>query len=133
MSAEHEMVGSVIFDTDVLIWTLRGNEKAARAIENDENRAVSIVSCMELFHGARDKRERAAIRRFLLDFETIPLSEDIGHRACIYMEQYALKPGLGPIDALIAATAAERQERLCAGNTKHYRQIPEVNLKPFRP
>ncbi|HIJ66244.1 MAG TPA: type II toxin-antitoxin system VapC family toxin [Candidatus Hydrogenedentes bacterium] len=123
----------MIFDTDVLIWTLRGNEKAARAIENDPDRAVSVVSCMELFRGARNKRETTAIRRFLLDFDTIPLSEDIGHRACIYIEQLTLKAGIEVIDALIAATATEHQQKLCTGNTKHYRAIPELELKPFRP
>lgn len=122
----------MIFDSDVLIWALRANEKAARAIERESERAVSVVSCMELFEGARDKREMAIIRRFLSDFERIPLSEDIGHRACLYIEQYALKAGLEPIDALIAATAAERRQVLCTGNVKHYRQIAELETQTFR-
>lgn len=123
----------MIFDTDVLIWTLRGNEKAARAIEADPSRAVSIVSCMELFQGARNKSELTAIRRFLLEFEILPLSEDIGYRASIYMEEYVLKAGLQLADALIAATAVERQETLCTGNAKHYQAISELALKTFRP
>ena len=122
----------MIFDTDILIWTLRGNEKAAAVIERDGNRAVSVVSCMELFQGARDKREMAAIRRFLLDFETVPLSEEIGFRGCFYMEQHALKVDLTPVDALIAATAVERQQPLCTGNTKHYRHITDLELQTFR-
>ena len=124
---------SVIFDTDVLIWTLRGNEKAARVVEQDGNRALSVVSAMELLQGARDKKEMAVLRRFLLDFETIPLSAEIGQRACLYMEQYALKVDIAPMDALIAATAAERQEPLCTANLKHYRQISNLALRPFRP
>jgi hypothetical protein len=123
----------VIFDTDVLIWALRGNEKAAQAIDAGAGRAVSIVSCMELFQGARDKKELAAIRRFLLDFETLPLSENTGYRAGIYMEEYALKAGLQLADALIAATAVERSETLCSGNAKHYQAISELALRTFRP
>lgn len=124
---------SVIFDTDVLIWTLRGNDKAARLIEGDGNRALSVISAMELLQGARDQKEMALLRRFLRDFETIPLSAEIGQRACLYMEQHALKVDMGPMDALIAATVAERQEPFCTGNVKHYRQIAELELKPFRP
>lgn len=121
----------MIFDTDVLIWALRGNEKAARVIEGDPTRAVSIVTRMELYQGARDKRELAVIRRFLLDFESIPLSENIGHRAAMYMEQLGLSTGLCPMDAFIAATAADRQVRICTANTKHYRRVPDVELTPF--
>ena len=123
----------MIFDSDVLIWALRGNEKAARVIEDDRSRTVSIVSSMELLQGARDKREMAVIRRFLTDFETIPLCEEIGYRASLYMEQYALKVDLTPGDALVTATAVERQQVLCTGNAKHYRQIPELDLRTFRP
>lgn len=123
----------MVFDTDVLIWTLRGNEKAASVIEHDAGRAVSIVSCMELFQGARNAREMAVIRLFLLDFETIPLSAEIGYRGSLYMEQHALKVDLTPVDALIAATAVERQQVLCTGNVKHYRHISGLNVQPFRP
>ena len=125
--------GAMIFDTDVLIWALRGNAKAARAIEQDEERAVSAITIMELLQGARDKQELAAIRSFLLEFDTLPVSETISHRACIYMEQYALSVSLCPMDALVAATASEQQLLLCTGNAKHYRQIPGIELKTFRP
>ena len=133
MSAGGGRGASVIFDTDVLIWALRGNEKAARILEQDEERSLSVVSAMELFQGARDKKEMALLRRFLRDFETIPLSAEIGYRAGMYMEQYALKVDLAPMDSLIAATAVERQETLCTANLKHYRQISDLVLKPFRP
>jgi len=94
---------------------------------------ISVVTCMELFQGARDKKEMASIRRFLRHFETAPLSENIGHRASIYMEEYALKSGLGVRDALIAATAAESKIPLCSANAKHYRAISELELKTYRP
>ncbi len=122
----------MLFDTDVLIWVLRGNQKAVRVVDKDAERMISVVTCMELFQGARDKRETAAIRRFLRHFETAPLSENIGHRARIYMEEYTLKSGIGVADALIAATAAENSLTLCTGNVKHYRTISELGLKVFR-
>lgn len=123
----------MIFDTDVLIWALRGHEKAGRVIEDEEKRAVSVVTCMELIQGARDKRELAAIRRFLLNFVTLPLTEDIGYRARIYMEEFALKSSLGLPDALIAATAIEAQDALCTANSRHYKVIRDLEIKPFRP
>jgi predicted nucleic acid-binding protein len=133
MSASYARAASVIFDTDVLIWTLRGNEKAAKVVEDDRDRAISIVSFMELLQGARDKEEVATIRRLLLDFETVPLSEEIGYRGSLYMEQFALRVAMTPLDALIAATAVERQLTLCTGNAKHFRQVPDLDVKVFRP
>jgi predicted nucleic acid-binding protein len=123
----------MLFDTDILIWTLRGNAKAAEAIEGERVREVSILSHLELMQGARDKRELVAIRRFLLDFETVPLSEEIGYRARVYMEDHSLKSALGVVDALVAATAVEHQTPLCTANLKHYRPIKDLELKAFRP
>ena len=125
----------MIFDTDIIIWCLRGNDKAAKAIDAAEHRAVSVVTYMELLQGARDKRELKSIRVFLADcgFEIIPLTENIGHRATIYMEEYGLKSALGLADALIAATAAERDMPLATGNQKHYKVINDISLHGFKP
>lgn len=123
----------MIFDTDVLIWALRGNGKAADAIDGAPLRQLSIVSCMELLQGARDKREMAAIRRFLLDFVTIPLSAEIGYRARLYMEEHSLRSRLGVSNALIAATAVEMRDSLCTANAKHYRILADLEIEAFRP
>lgn len=125
----------MLFDTDVLIWALRGSERAAGVIDEAESLSLSIVSYMELVQGARDKRDLRMMRAFLKDmgFAILPLTENIGHRASIYMEEFGLKSRLGIQDALIAATAAENKIALCSGNDKHYRSIAEVELTVFRP
>ena len=125
----------MLVDTDVVIWALRGNASAGKAIDQADGLEFSVVSYMELLQGARDKRDLRLTKAFLSDlgFAIIPLSENIGHRASIYLEEYALKSNLGVPDALIAATAAEREAVLLTGNAKDYRAIAEVKLKVFRP
>ncbi len=125
----------MLFDTDVLIWYLRGNEKAARVMETAESRHISVVSYMELLQGARDKKEIRLIRDFLKDlgFQTLPLTENIGYRASVYMEEYCLKIAMCLADALLAATAVDNHLPLCTGNKKHYKSIAELELKWFRP
>jgi hypothetical protein len=125
----------MLFDTDVLIWYFRGNPKAAKAMEQAGQRAVSVVGYMELLQGARNKNEIKLIRKFLKDsdFEIIPLTENIGHRAAVYMEEYCLRVEMCLADALLAATAVENNLPLCTGNSKHYKLIRELEIKPFRP
>lgn len=125
----------MLFDTDVLIWALRGNKKAADVIDRDDHRCCSVVSYMELLQGIRDKKELREVRSYLaeLGFVQLPLTEDIGQRASIYLEEYALKSGMGMADALIAATAEENEISLCTGNMKHYRVINDLSLRQFRP
>lgn len=125
----------MLFDTDVLIWVLRGNVKAAQAVDAAESRGLSVVAYMELLQGARDKREVKAIKSFLADmqFRMLPLTENIGHRASIYMEEYGLSASMSMADALIAATAIESNEQLLTGNDRHYKPIKELEVKRFRP
>lgn len=125
----------MIFDTDVLIWTLRGNLKAAKAINDCGLRSVSVVTYMELLQGARDGREVRDIKSFLkeLQFALLPLTENIGHRASIYMEEYGLTISMSMADALIAATAMENNQPLITGNAKHYKAVKDLELLRFRP
>ena len=83
----------MIFDTDVLIWAMRGNARAAAAIDKADSLALSVVSYMELLRGVRNRQELQATKAVLaeLNFEILPLTENIGHRASIYLEEYALK------------------------------------------
>jgi predicted nucleic acid-binding protein len=87
-----------------------------------------------LLQGARDRPEQALVKDFIyaFDFEVRPLSENIGHRALVYVEEFALATGMRSADALIAATAVERNLELATGNAKHFRPIRELRLKAFR-
>lgn len=125
----------MMYDTDVLIWFIRGNEKAASAFENDSGKCLSIQSYMELLQGARDKEEQKQLKDFIFafDFAVLPMSENIGHRALVYVEEYALSAGMRSADALVAATAVENNMTLMTGNTKHFRAVRELQLKAFRP
>lgn len=99
----------MLYDTDILIWVQRGNEKAAKLIDRDEFRYLSIQSFMELLQGTRDKTQHRYIKRFIADFgfSLLPLTANIGHRALIYVEEYALSDNICAGDTIIAATAVE--------------------------
>lgn len=125
----------MLFDTDILIWVQRGNDKAAKQIEQAVDRFISVQTYLELFQCAKDKRQHQAIRTFLHDFNFVilPLNENIGHRASIYIEEYAISCGLRAGDAIIAATAVENNLKLSTANVKHFKVIHDLDLQIFKP
>ncbi len=125
----------MLIDTDVLIWFFRGNRRAAEAVDAADARTISVITYMELLQGVRDKGEMKTIKSFLADlrFRLLPLSENIGHRASIYLEEYGLAFAMHMADALIAATAVEHHEILLTGDRKHYKPIKELEKVVFRP
>ncbi len=125
----------MIFDTDVLIRVFRGHEGAAQLVERHHDRRISLVTYAELIQGARNRQELREIKSFLNDhaFQMLPLTENVGHRASVYMEEYTLKTALSLADALIAATVVEHHQTLCTANRKHYSAINELELTTFRP
>ncbi|SRR5260221_519709 len=123
----------MIFDSDVLIWFLRGEPDAVALIEAYPDRAVSVVTLIEAVQGSRSK----AHMRTILDlfsasgFRILRLSESIGHLAARLIEENTLAHGLQ--DALIAATAIEAGEVLATANLRDFRPIRRLALKPFHP
>ena len=125
----------MIFDTDILIWAEKGNSKAMDLIEGSDERSLSIQSYMELIQGARSTSDIKNTKNFLSDaeFRILPLTENIGHRALIYVEEYALSFGMRSGDAIIAATAIENNLSLATGNQKHFKVVKELKLRVFEP
>ena len=125
----------MLFDTDILIWVQRGNKRAARLIENAISRNISVYTYMELLQGASGKKQHEYTKDFLhaYNFKTLPLTENIGHRAAIYVEEYSMSSGVRAADALIAATAVENNLELSSSNGKHFKHIKDLRLKVFKP
>ena len=125
----------MIFDTDLFIWVQRGNVNAAKIMNQKKERYLSVQTYMELLQSANDKGQIMIVKRFIhnMGFGVLPLTENIGHRALIYVEEYGLSSGIRAGDAIIAATAVENNMPLISGNTKHFRIIKDLQLQIFKP
>jgi predicted nucleic acid-binding protein len=125
----------MIIDTDVIIWFMRGNAKAKKAIDNIESVSISSVVYMEILQGIRNNNELKELKYFLRkrNILILPLDPDITSRAIFFMERYSLSHGLRMADALIASTTDVLGETLFTSNSSHYRMIPNLSLKVFRP
>lgn len=125
----------MLVDTDVLIWNLRGNRRAAGVLDGKRGFCLSSVTYMELVQGLRNKTELRQLRQAIRFWNatTVHVSEAISARASYLIEEHALADSLQVADALIAATALETGLPLLTGNVKHYRKIKGIVLEPFRP
>lgn len=125
----------MIIDTDVIVWYLRGSDKAKDIIYANIPFNISVVTYIELVQGMRNKGE---LNRFIKqiskwDVKIIQIDKDISTRAMIYVEDYFLSNSMELPDALIAATCVKNSEQLLTANDRHYKYIPNIQIKMFRP
>jgi len=125
----------VIIDTDVLIWYMKGNEKAYEVIERSNTLFISVVTYMELVQGMRNKTELINLRKALLGWnaQILYITEEISAKAMFYVEQHYLSHSIQLADALIGATAMAYGFPLLTANDKHYKVLKDVQIEKFRP
>ena len=128
------MTYDYLLDTDVLIWYLRGNQKAYELIHSLSSFCISSVTYMELVQGMRNKDELRALQKTLREWnvKTIFINEEISAKALFYLEEYFLSHSMQLADSLIGATATTYGMTLITANDKHYRIIKEIDIQIFR-
>ena len=125
----------MLIDTDVLIWYMRGNEKAKKLVTSNFGFHISVVTYMELVQGMKNKIELLPLRKAMRAWKTniVYIDHEISSKAMFYVEQHYLSNELELADALIAATSVSTGLPLVTGNYKHYKVVKELDLTKFRP
>ena len=125
----------MIIDTDVIIWYMKGNEKAFKVIEKSKHFFLSVVTYMELVQGMRNKSELNHLRRAIHQWgsKILYISEEISVKAMFFVEQHYLSHSIQLADALLGATAITYGLPILTGNDKHYRILKDLQIKKFRP
>ena len=127
----------VVFDTDILIWYFRGNQKAGSFLDNvpHSKRTISSLTMMELIQGCRHKQEIQLLKNFIREniAKILYPNEFCCLRAVRLIEQHSLSHGLRVVDSLIASSALEEDYSLASGNLKHYNIIAGLKLISFKP
>ena len=108
------MVGA-LFDTNILIDHLNAIPQAREEIERFEDRAISIITWMEVMVGAKTDLVEPT-RRFLEGFQVIALDDEIANRAIELRRGHRIKLP----DAVIWATAQTNSRLLVTRNTKDF-------------
>lgn len=119
------MVGApVLFDTNILIDYLSSRPEARAELERHSNRAISIVTWMEVMAGATPADEDET-RAFLLDFNLLPLTTEVAERAVAIRRERKIKLP----DAIILATAEVAGRVLVTRDTRGFpRGTPGIRI-----
>jgi predicted nucleic acid-binding protein len=130
LSGDAEMM----FDSDILIWCLRGDPAAGRVVNAELERSISAVSLMKLLQGSASRAELKKAKDLVreLEMRVLPVTEAISYRALALIEIRAPADRLRLGGALVAATALENDETLITGNPDQFTPIPGLKIKPFR-
>ena len=126
------MATQLLIDTDVLIDYLRGYPDAISYVESRQEQClISVVTVAELYAGVREGEERTRLDGFLRAFEIIPLDLYLAVQGGLYRRDYSKSHNVGLADALIAATATQRQVPLVTLNQKHFPMLQDV-IVPYQ-
>ena len=125
----------MIIDTDVLIWYMKGNEKAKKVVDQTGSFYFSVVSYMELVQGMRNKNELNILRKALRiwNAKILYITEEISAKAMFIVEQYYLSHSVLLADALIGATGLMHGLSILTADDKHYKVIKDLKINKFRP
>ena len=115
---------TVLVDSDILIEVSRGRnaDVVSKWIDLSNSDAAvlySPVSVAELWAGARPN-EYETLNNLFRALTCIPIDEEAGRQAGVYLRQYRRGHGIEIADALIAASAAANSAELWTRNRKHY-------------
>lgn len=116
-----------LFDTNILIDHLNAVPAARAEIDRYEDKAISIVTWMEVLIGAPADVE-AGTRAFLSDFRLIALDDTVAEAAVALRRAHRMKLP----DAVILASARTNDMLLVTRNTRDFpEEDPGVRV-PYR-
>jgi hypothetical protein len=119
-------------DSDVLIWHLRGEQKALRFLQNLRDSKgyelwAGVMQRAEIVFFMKPEEEKATLL-FLSQFKTTPIDQRIVDAAAGLYRQWQPSHGLDVNDAILAATVMQTGGQIFCLNTKHY-PMPDLLVK----
>ena len=104
-----------LFDTNILLDYLNAVPEARAELQHYTEKAVSIITWMEVMVGA-DYDLEAATRSFLSGFDVVAVDERVAHRAISLRRSHQIQLP----DAVICATAQVHAMLLVTRNIKDF-------------
>jgi predicted nucleic acid-binding protein len=124
-----------LLDTGIIIGHLRSDKRANDLLDYLEQKgtlSVSVITYMEILTGCKPREEKITN----IFFERVPplaVSQEVAQKASSLIKKYpgvfGKQIGRGTPDAIIAATAWQRQAILVTLNTRQFAKVPIAEVK----
>ncbi len=119
----------MILDSDVIIEVLRGNQRTATWMKRQRAAGSQLryspVTRADIRAGSRP-RERATISTLFSSLDLVPIDSSIADLAGDQLARFARTHGVQLGDALIAATALDKDEDLATFNRRHFPGVKKL-------
>lgn len=126
---------SYLIDTDIIIYSLKGDPVVAQAFKNHVHapKAISVITYGELAYGAQRSARGAAnmarVRRVAEIFPVLDVTPGVVETyADVKSTLEADGTPLADLDLLIAATALLHGLTLVTNNLKHFARVPGLRV-----
>jgi len=106
---------NALFDTNILIDYLNGIEQAKTELDRYSDKAISLVTWMEVMVGTTPETEEI-VRGFLAGFANLPVDERVATGAVTLRKQHKIKLP----DAIVWASAQVNSRLLVTRNTRDF-------------
>jgi len=120
----------VLLDTCIVIEYINGNKVIIDEINKigKEEFLLNDIIIMELFVGARDKRDLRFIKNKIDGFYTIEVTNEVVSLAKNLVKEYYLSNNCNINDSLLASSSLIYDIELFTYNLKHFNFIPDLKL-----
>ncbi len=127
---------SYLIDTDIIIYSIKGNPKVRQRIAEKETipKAISVITYGELLYGAKKssqaEKNSAIIYRLAEIFPIVGISRSVIEAFAdvkVALERKGEK--ISDMDLLIASTALSLNYTLVSNNVRHYERIRGLKLE----
>ena len=116
-----------LFDTNILIDYLNGIPAAKTELDRYTDKAISVVTWMEVLVGTTPETETAT-RGYLTDFQSLSIDAEIAARSVALRKSHKIKLP----DAIVWATAQVHGRIFVTRNTKDFAENEPGIRVPYR-
>ncbi|MBI5416865.1 PIN domain-containing protein [Candidatus Poribacteria bacterium] len=125
----------ILFDTDICVELLRGNNKVIKKRKEEPDEvSISFMTVGELFYGAEKSNNvdenSKLVEIFLLSINIIYPDYEIMKKFGVLKSSLCKQKIILPdADILIATTCLCKCEKLITGNTRHFNQFENLKIQ----